>query len=102
MVLDATESMIRGGPSQGSQRGQGMADSRLVVVTEDAIAANVTGVAIIRANGGTLAVPWTLGQITRALALRLPRWLSEQTEFSHSVVGLSEADAAAIMAKCSA
>jgi len=98
VVLDATRCMTSGGPTQGGN----MADSRLVVVTEDAIAADVTGVAIIRANGGSLGAPWTQNQIRRALQLQFRGWLTEQTDFTYSCAGISEADAAEIMARRSA
>ncbi len=98
VVLDATRCMTSGGPTQGGD----MADSRLVVVTEDAIAADVTGVAIIRANGGSLGAPWTQNQIRRALQLQFPGWLTEQTDFTYSCVGISDAEAAEIMARRSA
>ena len=97
VVLDATRCMTTGGPTQGGT----MADSNIVAVTEDAIAADVTGVAIVRYFGASLAVPWTLNQIRRAMALGFPGWLTEQTDFSYTVQGdISEADD--IMAKRSA
>jgi uncharacterized protein (DUF362 family) len=97
VVIDATRSMITGGPSSGT-----MADSRIVVVTEDAIAADVTGVAILRHSGAALAVPWTINQIRRAMAQNYPAgWLTEQTDFSYSVVG-DIPEAAEIMAARSA
>jgi uncharacterized protein (DUF362 family) len=78
-----------------------MADSNIVVVTEDAIAADVTGVAILRHFGAALAVPWTINQIRRAMALNYPGWLNEQTDFSYEVQGdIPEADS--IMAARSA
>ena len=97
VVLDATRCMTSGGPWQGGT----MADSRIVVVTEDAIAADVTGVAIVRHSGGSLAEPWTQNQIRRAMALSYPGWLTEQTDFSYSVAG-DISEAADIMAARSA
>jgi len=97
VVIDATRCMTTGGPSAGGT----MADSRIVVVTEDAIAADVTGVAILRYFGASLGVPWTLNQIRRAMALNYPGWLTEQTDFSYSVVG-DISEAADIMAARSA
>lgn len=47
VVLDATRCMVTAGPMVGGE----MKDSALVVVTEDPIAADVTGVAILKANG---------------------------------------------------
>lgn len=93
VVLDATRCMTTGGPSSGT-----MKDSKIVVASKDAIAADVTGVAIIRYNGGlTSNPPWDIGQIKRALALKFPGWLSAKADFPYEAVGISEH--AEIMAK---
>ncbi|HMA94919.1 MAG TPA: DUF362 domain-containing protein [Polyangiaceae bacterium] len=93
VVLDATRCMTTGGPSAGT-----MKDSKIVVASKDAIAADVTGVAIIRYNGGlTSNPPWDIGQIKRALALKFPGWLSAKADFPYEAVGISEH--AEIMAK---
>ena len=76
-----------------------MAESNVVVVSKDAIAAEVTAVAILRLNGSGLKVPWTEDQIARAMALKYPGWLSEKTDFAYTLAGISQADADAIKAK---
>lgn len=101
VVLDATRAMVTGGPSQGGT----MTDAKIVVASRDAIAAEVTGLAIIRyfgaqvgATGGAHSVlPWDQNQIKRALALGFPGWLSTAEDFSYSPSGIDEH--AAIMAK---
>jgi uncharacterized protein (DUF362 family) len=83
-----------------------MKDSKIVVASKDAIAADVTGLAIIRYFGGSStatsanSVPWTQAQIRRAMALAIPGWLTAQTDFAYTQTGISEA--ADIMAKRSA
>jgi uncharacterized protein (DUF362 family) len=93
VVLDASRCMITGGPSAGGT----MKDSNVIVASKDAIAADVTGIAIIRYNGGTLAAPWTQAQIKRALAIAVPGWLTAQADFSYWSSGVPEI--ADIMAK---
>jgi uncharacterized protein (DUF362 family) len=93
VVLDASRCMISGGPTAGGT----MKDSNVIVASKDAIAADVTGIAIIRYNGGTLAAPWTQAQIKRALAIAVPGWLTAQTDFTYWSSGVTEI--ADIMAK---
>ena len=93
VVLDASRCMITGGPTAGGT----MKDSNVIVVSKDAIAADVTGIAIIRYNGGTLAAPWTQAQIKRALAIAVPGWLTAQADFPYWSSGVTEI--ADIMAK---
>ncbi len=99
VVLDATRCMVTGGPGAGGT----MKDSKLVVATKDAIAADVTGLAIIRYFGGTgveasvSGNPWAQAQIRRAMQLAFPGWLTAQTDFTYAQSGVTEA--AAIMAK---
>ena len=93
VVIDASRCMISGGPTAGGT----MKDSNVIVASKDAIAADVTGVAIIRYNGGTLAAPWTQGQIKRAMAIAIPGWLTAQTDFPYWSQGVTEI--ADIMAK---
>ncbi|MBN1612539.1 MAG: DUF362 domain-containing protein [Polyangiaceae bacterium] len=95
VVVDATRCMTTGGPTQGGT----MAESNVVIVSKDAIAAEVTAVAVLRLNGAGLKVPWTEDQIARAMALKYPGWLSAQTDFAYNLAGISQADADAIKAK---
>jgi uncharacterized protein (DUF362 family) len=98
VVVDATRCMTSGGPTQSSNR-DNMAESNVVIVSKDAIAAEVTAVAVLRLNGSGLKVPWTEDQIARAMALKYPGWLSEKTDFAYTLAGISQADADAIKAK---
>jgi uncharacterized protein (DUF362 family) len=93
VVLDATRCMTTGGPMKGT-----MAESKIVVASKDPIAVDVTGVAIIRHNGGLPnTVPWDHAQIKRAMSLQYPGWLSAKTDFTYKAVGIDEAEQ--IMAK---
>ena len=102
VVIDATRCMVTGGPGAGGI----MKDSKIVVASKDAIAADVTGLAIIRYFGGTDTAtsvnsnPWTQAQIRRAMALAIPGWLTAQADFPYAQTGIAEA--ADIMAKRSA
>jgi uncharacterized protein (DUF362 family) len=102
VVIDATRCMVTGGPSAGGT----MRDSQIVVASTDAIAADVTGLAIIRYFGGTAAAaavrgtPWNQAQIRRALALAFPGWLTAQQDFDYTQAGVTEH--AEIMAQRSA
>jgi uncharacterized protein (DUF362 family) len=98
VVIDASRCMISGGPTAGGT----MKDSNVIVASKDAIAADVTGIAIIRYNGGSLAAPGSQVQITRALAIAIPGWLSGTdttvvTKFTYWSSGITEI--ADIMAK---
>jgi uncharacterized protein (DUF362 family) len=92
VVIDATRCMVTGGPGAGGT----MKDSRIVVASKDAIAADVTGLAIIRYFGGTDAAaavrgtPWNQAQIRRALALAFPGWLTAQEDFEYTQSGVTE------------
>jgi uncharacterized protein (DUF362 family) len=101
VVLDASRCMVNGGPTAGGT----MKDSNLVVASKDAIAADVTGLAIIRYFGGTSALaavrntlPWDQKQITRAIALKIPGWLSSAQDFTYWA-STNITEAADIMAK---
>jgi uncharacterized protein (DUF362 family) len=89
VVLDATKTMITGGPSSGT-----MVQSKIVVASKDAIAVDVTGLCIHKYSGGTLISSkgdaWKLPQIKSALALGLPGWLSSAQEFSYAQQGVTE------------
>jgi uncharacterized protein (DUF362 family) len=100
IVIDATRCMVSGGPGAGGT----MKDSKIVLASKDAIAADVTGLAIIRYFGGSDAatsvantIPWQQAMIRRAMALAIPGWLTAQADFAYTQTGISEA--AAIMAK---
>lgn len=101
VVLDASRCMVTGGPTAGGT----MMDSKIVVASKDAIAADITGIAIIRYFGGTTAapairntLPWDQPQIKRALALAIPGWLSSAQDFPYWA-STTITEAAAIMAK---
>jgi len=90
VVLDATKCMTTGGPDSGT-----MAQSKIVVASKDAIAADVTGLCILKYNGSTvlttLADAWTINQVARALALKFPGWLAAKTNFPYVSQGVTEA-----------
>jgi uncharacterized protein (DUF362 family) len=89
-VLDATKSMITGGPDSGT-----MVQSKIVVASKDAIAADVTGLWILKYSGSSVianqAGAWTTGQIKRALALKIPGWLTASSQFTYVAQGVTEA-----------
>jgi len=89
-VLDATKSMITGGPDSGT-----MVQSKVVVASKDAIAADVTGLWILKYSGSSVianqAGAWTTGQIKRALALKIPGWLTASSQFAYVAQGVAEA-----------
>ena len=95
VVLDATETMTTGGPTAGGT----MVQSKIVVASKDAIAADLTGLLIEKYCGSTVistvADAWNMAQIKRALALRIPGWLTESQQFPYAQQGVTEA--AAIM-----
>jgi uncharacterized protein (DUF362 family) len=89
-VLDATKAMIDGGPDSGT-----MVQSKVVVASKDAIAADVTGLWILKYSGSSVianqAGAWTTGQIKRALALKIPGWLVASGNFTYVAQGVTEA-----------
>jgi uncharacterized protein (DUF362 family) len=89
VVLDATKTMITGGPDAGT-----MAQSKIVVASKDAIALDVTGLCIHKYNGGTVISAkgdaWKIHQIKTAMALALPGWLSSPAAFSYVQKGVTE------------
>jgi uncharacterized protein (DUF362 family) len=73
-----------------------MVQSKIVVASKDAIAADVTGLWILKYSGSsviaTQAEAWTkYGQIKRALALKIPGWLAASTQFAYVSQGVTEA-----------
>ena len=90
VVLDATKCMTTGGPDSGT-----MAQSKIVVASKDAIAADVTGLCILKYNGSTViatqADAWTINQVARALALKFPGWLAAKAQFPYVSQGVTEA-----------
>ena len=90
VVLDATKCMTTGGPDSGT-----MAQSKIVVASKDAVAADVTGLCILKYNGSTViatqADAWTINQVARALALKFPGWLAAKTNFPYVSQGVTEA-----------
>ena len=96
VILDATKAMVTGGPQRGET-----AESRVVVASRDAIAADVTGLCIHKQygtqNGGVYNLGvWDQGQVTRAMQLQLPGWLSSRQNFAYAQQGVD--DHAEIMA----
>jgi len=89
-VLDATKAMTTGGPDSGT-----MVQSKIVVASKDAIAADVTGLWILKYSGSSVianqAGAWTTGQIKRALALKIPGWLAASANFTYVAQGVTEA-----------
>ena len=94
-VLDATKAIISGGP-QVAAGNTNVAQPKIVVASKDAIAADVTGLWILKYNGSTViannAEAWTkYGQITRALKLPSLGWLTASTQFPYVSQGVTEA-----------
>ncbi|MFC1641093.1 DUF362 domain-containing protein [Myxococcota bacterium] len=99
VVLDATRVLLKGGPTVGSNDPQ--AEPGIVVASPDAIAADVTGLCVlkhyIQENGVSnnqivrYAV-WEQPQVARAMALAFPGWLSSQQGFPYQAQGVEEAD----------
>jgi uncharacterized protein (DUF362 family) len=94
VVLDASRCMVTGGPTAGGT----MKDSNIITASKDAIVSDITGIAIIRYFGGSLAAPASQNQIKRAVAIAIPGWLTAvQTDFPYWSSGITEI--ADIMAK---
>ncbi|HEY5958229.1 MAG TPA: DUF362 domain-containing protein [Polyangiaceae bacterium] len=89
VVLDATKTMIDGGPDAGT-----MVQSKIVVASKDAIALDVTGLCIHKYSGGTVISAkgdaWKIHQIKTAMALGLPGWLSSPQAFTYVQQGVTE------------
>jgi uncharacterized protein (DUF362 family) len=93
VVLDASKAMVTGGPQNGAA-----ADSQIVVATKDAIAADVTGLCIIKHFGAALGGRgaaynlgvWAQPQIMRAMALKFPGWLTAKENFEYAQNGVTE------------
>lgn len=93
VVLDATKAMVTGGPQNGTA-----ADSQIVVATRDPIAADVTGLCIIKQFGPALGgrgaaynlKVWEQPQIIRAMALNFDGWLSSEQKFEYAQQGVTE------------
>ena len=95
VVLDATHALISGGP-QVAAGNTNVAQPKIVVASKDAVAADVTGLWILKYNGSTViasnAEAWTkFGQITRALKLASLGWLTASTQFPYVSQGVTEA-----------
>ena len=90
VILDATRAMVTRGPTGGDT-----AESRIVVVSRDAIAADVAGLCIhkqfgTRSGGVFNQGVWEQPQVRRALALQLPGWLSSAQNFAYAQQGVEE------------
>lgn len=90
VVLDATKAMVTGGPTGGTS-----AESKVVVATKDAIAADITGLCIQKQfgpkSGGVYNQKvWNQPQIARALELKLNGWLSSAQNFEYAQQGVTE------------
>lgn len=97
VVLDATQCLLTGGPQVGNGT---VADPGIVVATPDAIAADITGLCILKhyleqtgtSNNRISGSVWEQPQIVRAMELAFPGWLASQQNFSYFATGISEAD----------
>jgi uncharacterized protein (DUF362 family) len=96
VVLDATKCLLTGGPQVGTGK---TASPGIVVATKDPIAADVTGLCIIKhylQQGGvantriTNSTVWAQPQIARAMALKLSNWLTAKQSFTYAATGISE------------
>lgn len=97
VVLDATKCLLKGGPNVGSSP---TASPGIVIATTDPIAADVTGLCILKhylqttgtANtkiSGTSV--WDQQMIKYALTLTGLKWLTSKQNFTYSAVGIDEA-----------
>jgi uncharacterized protein (DUF362 family) len=90
-VIDATATMITGGPSAGGK----MVQSKIVVASKDVIAADVTGLFIEKYSGCTLnasaAEIWAQAQIKGALAAKIPGCITASQQFPYAAQGVTEA-----------
>jgi uncharacterized protein (DUF362 family) len=92
VILDASKCMISGGPTNGMA-----AESKIVVATKDPIAADITGICILKQFGVSGAVAntkvWEQQQIKRALALKFNGWLSSAQNFAYQQNGVTDHEA---------
>jgi len=96
VVLDATSCLLTGGPQVG---GGVVAEPGIVVATRDAIAADVTGLCILKHHlqqTGTSnsrisdTAVWDQPQIARAMALASLGWLTGKQSFPYRSQGIDE------------
>lgn len=108
VVLDATKTLLNGGPFKASDGSDVVASSGIVVASTDAIAADVTGLCIMKYyikqmgatnNQITNQTVWKQGVIARAQQLTQLGWITGKT-FPYQAIGIDEADT--IMAYLSA
>jgi uncharacterized protein (DUF362 family) len=95
VILDATKALLTRGPGLS---GALQASPGIVVASADAVAADVTGLCIMKhylkqANQADSAIDnytvWTQPQMVRALALG-NGWMSNQAQYSYTSQGISE------------
>ncbi|MBN1652374.1 MAG: DUF362 domain-containing protein [Deltaproteobacteria bacterium] len=102
VILDASRAILTGGPTIGA--GSTPGEPKIVVASRDAIAADVTGLCIlkqfgtaVRARGAVYNMGvWEQPQIVRALELAFPGWISSVQNYSYEQQGVI--DHAEIMA----
>jgi uncharacterized protein (DUF362 family) len=88
-VIDATKCCIDQGPSTGTIK-----QSQIVVASKDAIAADVTGLFILKYNGCTDTAAtdaWNNAVIKGALAQKIPGYLTASSQFTYVAQGVTEA-----------
>jgi uncharacterized protein (DUF362 family) len=94
VILDATKALLTAGPSLGGLQ----ASPGIVVATADAVAADVTGLCIMKyylAQAGRADsqidnyTVWTQPQMVRALALG-NGWMSNKAQYTYTSQGISE------------
>jgi uncharacterized protein (DUF362 family) len=90
VILDASKAMVTRGPQGGDT-----AESRIVVASRDAIAVDVTGLCIYKQFGPRSGSAFNMGvwdqpQISRALQLQYPGWLSSAQNFPYVQQGVDE------------
>jgi uncharacterized protein (DUF362 family) len=94
VILDATQALLTRGPSLGGRT----ASPGIVVATADAVAADATGICIMKhylaqANQADAPIDdytvWTQPQMVRALALG-NGWISSREQYAYQSQGISE------------
>jgi uncharacterized protein (DUF362 family) len=97
VILDATKALLNGGPFKGD--GDVVASPGIIVASSDAIAADVTGICIMKHyikqmgatnNQITNQTVWKQGVIARAQQLTQLGWITGKT-FPYEAIGIDEA-----------
>jgi uncharacterized protein (DUF362 family) len=94
VILDATKALLTAGPSLGGKQ----ASPGIVVATADAVAADATGLSIMKYYLAQISqadsqidnyTVWTQPQMVRALALN-NGWINSKSQYSYGSSGISE------------